>query len=117
MGSGVLIVDDHAGFRTQARRLLESEGYAVVGEAPDCATALACAREVRPWLALVDVFLPDGNGCELAAKLVALADHPAVVLTSSHDRAELEPCVAESGAAGFIPKAEISREEIEKLLS
>ncbi len=31
----VLIVDDHEGFRTSARALLEAEGFDVVGEAWD----------------------------------------------------------------------------------
>jgi DNA-binding NarL/FixJ family response regulator len=37
MGPSVLIVDDHSWFRAQARRMLESEGYRVVGEASDVA--------------------------------------------------------------------------------
>jgi len=117
MGSGVLIVDDYAGFRAQARRLLESEGYRVVGEAADCASALSCASELTPELALVDVFLPDGNGFELTDRLVELERPPLVVLTSSHDRAEFEACLAESRARGFVPKAEISRATIEEVLS
>jgi DNA-binding NarL/FixJ family response regulator len=116
MDARVLIVDDHAGFRVQARRMLESEGYRVVGEAGDVASAVEAARALEPELALVDVYLPDGNGFELASTLGALEAAPAVVLTSSHDRAELADCVAESGARGFIPKAELSREAIEELL-
>ena len=41
---------------------------------------------------------------------------PDVVLTSSHDGAELAQCVAESSARGFVPKTELSREAIEELL-
>ena len=116
MGVGVLIVDDHAGFRAHARRLLESEGYRVVGEAADCASGLAAARKLGPGLALVDVHLPDADGFELTSRLGALVDPPAVVLTSSRDGAELEACVFECGARGFVPKAELSREAIEELL-
>jgi DNA-binding NarL/FixJ family response regulator len=116
MGTRVLIVDDHAGFRAQARRLLECEGYRVVGEAPDSASAVAAARELAPDFVLVDVYLPDEDGFELTLRLVALEDPPAVVLTSSHDGAELEPCVADSPARGFVPKAELSRKTIEELL-
>ena len=36
----VLIVDDHSGFRASARELLECEGYEVVGEADDAASAV-----------------------------------------------------------------------------
>jgi DNA-binding NarL/FixJ family response regulator len=115
MGASVLIVDDHPGFRAQARRMLESEGYRVVGEAGDVASAHEAARALEPELALVDVYLPDGDGFELASRLGALDTPPAVVLTSSHDGADLAQCVAESGALGFVPKTELSREAIEEL--
>jgi DNA-binding NarL/FixJ family response regulator len=116
MGTRVLVVDDHPGFRECARRLLEEQGYRVVGEAGDGASALARARELRPQLALVDVHLPDGDGFEVAARLAALEGAPAIVLISSHDRSELEPLVPSSTALGFVPKDELSREAIEALL-
>ena len=112
----MLIVDDHAGFRSQARRLLEWEGYRVVGEAADSASALEAARELRPELALVDVHLPDADGFVLTSWLQALPHPPAVVLTSSRDGAELEPCISESAARGFVPKSDLSRDAIEELL-
>jgi DNA-binding NarL/FixJ family response regulator len=116
MGASVLIVDDHSGFRAQARRMLESEGYRVVGEAGDAASALEAARALGPELALVDVYLPDRDGFEVASRLGGLVAPPAVVLTSSHDGAEFAQCVAESGARGFVPKTELSRAAIEQLL-
>ena len=112
----VLVVDDHSGFRACARRLLEREGYRVVGEAADGRSAVACARDLRPQLALVDVYLPDIDGFELAARLAGLDGAPAVVLISSRTRAELEPLVPESGARGFVPKDELSKDTIEELL-
>jgi DNA-binding NarL/FixJ family response regulator len=116
MGASVLIVDDHSGFRAQARRMLESEAYRVVGEADDAASAVEAARDHGPELALVDVYLPDGDGFEVASRLGGLDAQPAVVLPSSHDGAEFVPCLAESGAWGFVPKTELSREAIEELL-
>jgi DNA-binding NarL/FixJ family response regulator len=112
----VLVVDDHAGFRAVARRLLESEGYRVVGEAADGASALSWARDTRPELALVDVHLPDWDGFEVAARLAALDDPPAVVLTSSHDRSEFDWLVPASPARGFVPKDQLSAEAIQELL-
>jgi DNA-binding NarL/FixJ family response regulator len=117
MGVSVLIVDDHAGFRGHARRLLECEGYDVVGEAADCHSGLDAVREIGPELVLVDVYLPDADGFELANRIRALPDPPTVVLTSSRDGAELEPCVRECGARGFVPKSDLCREAIDELLT
>ncbi len=50
MPTTVLIVDDHPSFRSVARMLLESEGYEVVGEAPDGEAALELAEQLaRTW--------------------------------------------------------------------
>jgi DNA-binding NarL/FixJ family response regulator len=116
MGARVLIVDDHAGFRAHARRLLECEGYRVVGEATDAASGLEAARELQPELVLVDVNLPDADGFDLTSRLGDLADPPVVVLTSSREGSELEEPVSECGACGFVPKAELCREAIEALM-
>jgi two-component system nitrate/nitrite response regulator NarL len=116
MGSRVLIVDDHAGFRAHARRLLECEGYRVVGEAADCAEALEAARELAPDFALVDVCLPGEDGFALTNRLQALGGAPAVVLTSSRAEADLEEWVEESPACGFVPKSALSRKTIEEVL-
>jgi DNA-binding NarL/FixJ family response regulator len=95
---------------------LECEGYRVVGEASDCASALEAARELEPELVLVDVHLPDADGFDLTTRLGALVNPPVVVLTSSRDWGELEQCVSDCGACGFVPKAELSRDAIEELL-
>ena len=116
MARSILIVDDHPGFRAQARRLLDCEGYRVIGEAVDCGNAYDRAVDLAPEVVLVDVNLPDGNGFELARKLSEIDAAPLVILTSSRDAAELEPCVSASPVRGFIPKAELSRTTIENLL-
>jgi len=106
--TSVLIVDDHPSFRATARALLEAEGFDVVGEAEDGAQALAVVPELHPDLVLLDVQLPDTDGFAVAARLTAGGVGPAVVLTSSRDGADFGPLVVESGARGFVPKAELS---------
>jgi DNA-binding NarL/FixJ family response regulator len=110
MGQRVLIVDDHAGFRASARRMLECDGYEVVGEAADGAQALTAARELRPDLVLVDVGLPDCDGRDLAARL-GTNSHVAVLLISSRDDVE-----SGEEALGFIPKDRLSGRAIKALV-
>lgn len=108
MAVRVLLVDDHPSFRATARLLLESEGFEVVGEAPDGASGLLAARALEPDLVLLDVQLPDIDGFEVAAQLTVGGAGPAVVITSSRDASDFGPLVAASGARGFVPKAELS---------
>ena len=84
----VLIVDDHASFRATARQLLEAEGYEVVGEAGDGASALEAVARLRPEVVLLDVQLPDMDGFEISKRLCANGWSPQIVMTSSRDVSE-----------------------------
>jgi DNA-binding NarL/FixJ family response regulator len=114
--TSVLIVDDHPSFRATARLLLEAEGYAVVGEAPDGESAISAAGELRPDVVLLDVNLPGLDGFAVARRLTNGGGGPAVVLVSSRDSADFGPLVASSGALGFISKADLSGATLEELL-
>jgi len=116
MATTVLIVDDHPSFRATARALLEAEGYDVVGEAEDGVSALRAAEELHPDVVLLDVQLPDFDGFHVAAQLTVNGDGPAVVLTSSRDAADFGPLIRQSGARGFVPKAELSGGAIATLI-
>ena len=111
----IVIVDDDPRFRGIARRLLESEGFEVIGEASDGHEALTVARELEPDVLLLDVQLPDIDGIEVATQLSAEGDGPAIVLTSTRDESDFGPQVEQSGARGFVPKGEISAERITSL--
>jgi DNA-binding NarL/FixJ family response regulator len=104
----LLIVDDHDGFRSLARRLLGAGGFEVVGEAADGRAAVTAARKLQPDVVLLDIQLPDIDGFEVLARLQDRPAGPAVVLTSTRDRADYGERVDRSGASGFIPKAELS---------
>jgi CheY-like chemotaxis protein len=63
----LLIVDDHSGFRSLARRLLTAGGFEVVGEAADGHAAITATHTLRPDVVLLDIQLPDIDGFEVAA--------------------------------------------------
>jgi DNA-binding NarL/FixJ family response regulator len=116
VGPRVLIVDDHPSFRASARVLLEAEGFNVVGEAVDGASALTEAGRLQPEIVLLDVQLPDIDGFDVAARLTGHDDSPVVILVSSRDSSDFGPLVSRSGARGFVPKSELSGERVHSLL-
>jgi CheY-like chemotaxis protein len=113
----VLIVDDNPRFRVRARRWLEADGYAVVAEAADGASALEAVRRHRPDVLLLDVGLPDMSGLAVAERLTRSPDAPTVVLTSTHDVTDFGDRIAHCGARGFVPKAQLSGAALAAVLS
>src|SRR3984893_17487619 len=85
MSTTVLIVDDHATCSSFARALLQAEGYNVVGEAGDGATALREFQRLHPDVVLLDIQLPDIDGFEVLRQLAAEGNGSAVVVVSSRD--------------------------------
>ena len=116
MAPTVLIVDDHASFRRAARAVLQADGYEVIGEAADGASALSELRRLRPDIVLLDVGLPDQSGLDLAAQVATDPDPPAVVLVSSREQSDFGHLIAQCGARGFITKSELSAEALQRLV-
>ena len=115
MSQTVLIVDDHAGFRGFARRLLEAGGFDVVGEADDGASALAAVEKLRPELVLLDVMLPDTDGFAVAERLARADAGPVVVLTSSRQAEDFGSRLERSPTRGFIHKDDLSGAALARL--
>lgn len=99
-----LIVDDHPGFRSEARQLLVVDGFEVVGEARDAADALRQAARLRPDLVVLDIGLPDMSGLELVGRLRDASSRSLVVLVSGRTESEYGGNVAASGADAFLEK-------------
>lgn len=112
----VLIVDDHAEFRTSARALLTAGGWRVVGEAASGAEGLLLAARLRPEVVLLDIALPDQDGFGVAVALAQDPDPPHVVLVSSRDQRAYGPRIALAPVRGFLPKQRLSGTALADLL-
>src|SRR3954465_362049 len=116
MAPTLLIVDDHAAFRSTARALLECDGWNVVGEAGDGTSGLSAARALKPAVVLLDVRLPDIDGFSVAERLAAEGGGPAVVVTSSSDDPLYPARAGSRGACAFAPTPALSGGALQRLL-
>ena len=115
MDTRYLIVDDNESFLEIVRDLLEREGLNGVSVASTYVDALRLFETLRPDVVLVDIFLGDESGLKLARRL-AEGKRATVILISTHAEADLGDLIAESPAAGFLPKADVSAEAIRRIV-
>jgi DNA-binding NarL/FixJ family response regulator len=106
----VLIVDPHPSFRSACNALLQTEGLAVVAELDRCDGADDVVTALRPGVVLIDVSTDDSQGLELARRLSAHAERPAIVLMSATSADAI--LAASAGADLFLAKAGISTDAI-----
>jgi CheY-like chemotaxis protein len=113
-----LLVDDNHAFLEAASVLLEREGVTVVGVASSIAEALRQVRALRPDVILVDIGLGDESGFDLARLLAqdGQGGGAEVILISTRAEADYTELIAESPAAGFLPKSELSARGISRIL-
>ena len=113
-----LLVDDSDAFLKAASDLLQREGVTVLGAASNSAEALRQARALRPDVILVDIGLGRESGFDLARLLAqdAQAGRAEVILISARAETDYADLIAESPAAGFLVKPELSAQAISRIL-
>jgi DNA-binding NarL/FixJ family response regulator len=112
-----LIVDDSAAFRDAASTMLERGGMSVVGMATNTSDALHRTRELHPDVVLVDIDLGAENGFDVVEALEqAGPPKPSVILISTHSEQEFADLIADSSAAGFLPKIALSPDAIRSVV-
>lgn len=114
--SRVLMIDDHPVVLAGLKALVEADpDFCIVGEARDGRNGLRLARQLLPQVVVLDVSMPEMNGLEVAAAL--LAEQPecrVLVLTVHEDRAYLRQLM-EAGVSGYLLKRSASDELIRAL--
>jgi DNA-binding NarL/FixJ family response regulator len=100
----VVVVDDHALFRSGVRAELDGR-VDIVGDAASVAEAVEVIAATGPDVVLLDVHLPDGSGADVIAAIAP--QHPGVrfLALSVSDAAEDVIAVIRAGARGYVTKS------------
>ena len=81
----VLLVDDHAGFRSSlASFLMKQRGVVIVGEAENGDEAIERAERLQPDLILMDLNMPGRSGFEATQEIKRRSPRTRVVILSVH---------------------------------
>jgi DNA-binding NarL/FixJ family response regulator len=100
----VVIVDDHAMFRTGVRSEIK-DAVEVLGEAADVDEAVAAVTALRPDVVLLDVHLPGGGGVEVMRRVAARLPDTRFLALSVSDAAEDVIGTIRGGARGYVTKS------------
>ncbi|HEX3005015.1 MAG TPA: response regulator transcription factor [Angustibacter sp.] len=99
----VVVVDDHAMFRSGVRAEL-GDAVDVVAEADDVDTAVAAVLQAQPDVVLLDVHLPGGGGVEVINRVTARGASARFLALSVSDAAQDVIGVIRAGARGYVTK-------------
>jgi len=109
----VVLADDHRMMRDALETVLREEtDIEVVGTVDNGREAVALARELIPDVVVMDIAMPDLNGIEATARIVARDPGTRVIGLSTHGDKRYVLEMLKAGAAGYIAKASAATELI-----
>jgi DNA-binding NarL/FixJ family response regulator len=112
----VALVDDHHLIREGLRMVLEGEdGFEIVGEAADHASAVDLVVAHRPHVLVLDLTFPEGDAMPLLRALRARQPDLRIVVLTMHSDPETVRQALAAGAAGYMIKGARSRELVEAI--
>jgi DNA-binding NarL/FixJ family response regulator len=112
----VFLVDDHEIVRDGLRAVIDAtDDLEVVGEASTVADAITRLDSSRPDVAVVDLFLPDGDGVQVCRESRSRRPelHCLILTSFSDDEALFDAIMA--GAAGYVLKGARSGELLDSI--
>tara|TARA_B100001105_G_scaffold158463_1_gene127354 strand:+ start:1092 stop:1736 length:645 start_codon:yes stop_codon:yes gene_type:complete len=112
-GPHILLADDHAVLRAGLRRLFESAGLRVVGEAETGEQACQLHAELQPHVLVMDLSMPGMGGIEALRRVRQRDARARVVILSMHESATFATQALRAGALGYVAKSAAADELIE----
>lgn len=97
----IVVAEDEALIRMDLVEMLSEEGYRVVGQAHDGASAVDLVESLRPDVLLVDVAMPRLDGIEVTRRVAEVTAVVVVTAFGQRDRIEL---ARDAGAMAYLVK-------------
>lgn len=101
----VVLADDHALVRAGLRRILETTGNVVVGEAGDGLDVVPVVQDTLPEVLVLDLGLPGMHGLDVIREVRRRVPTTRVLVVSAYNRDDFVIGAFRNGAAGYVLKA------------
>jgi len=106
----VLLADDHAMLRDAVKAALTEEGFEVVAAVCDGKQAIEQCARLLPDVAVLDISMPVMDGFATTREIVRLCPNVKVVILTMHSGERYRRESLDSGASGFVLKADSATE-------
>ena len=110
MPSRVLLIDDHSPSRTLLARVLNEEGFTIVGQGSSGESSLSLVRRTKPDVVFLAVGLVEMDGIRAARRIMDQSPVPIVLVTNHYEQETVERAIA-AGIAAYLIKP-LRREEL-----
>lgn len=99
-----LIVDDANFMRILMRKILEEEGFEVVGEASNGEEAIQMVKELNPDIVTLDITMPEMDGIIALKEMLLVKPEIKVIMCSAMNQRDIVLDALKMGAKDFISK-------------
>ncbi len=100
----VMIVDDALFMRASVKKILESNGHTVAGEASNGKEAIEKYVEVKPDIVTLDITMPEMDGIEALKRIKLIDPNAKILICSALGQKDKVIEAIQNGATGFVVK-------------
>jgi chemotaxis response regulator CheB len=108
-GPRVVIADDHGPLRRLCRRILEEDGFVVVGEAVDGEQAVEITGRLHPDVLVLDLRMPRMDGWSALPIIASRCPATMILVWSATLERDEEPRLQAAGAYAWRSKDDLTR--------
>jgi DNA-binding NarL/FixJ family response regulator len=114
MAARILLADDHDIVLEGIRTLIAKSGrpWEICGEARNGEEAVEMIQRLKPDVVVLDITMPKLSGLEAAKKVSRAGTDTRMLMFTMHESGRLETEARESGAQGYVLKAQAARDLI-----
>jgi DNA-binding NarL/FixJ family response regulator len=113
----ILLGDDHPMVLQGLQKLLEGEGFNVIGTAEDGRDLVEAAQRHRPDLIILDISMPLLNGMEAARQIRKLLPQCKLIFLTMHADATYAREAFDAGGSGYLLKRSAASELKEAIMT